>query len=88
MLSNTALVQRLSAMARAKSCTAAQLSLAWLLAQGDDVFPLVGTKTVQRLTENAAAAAVALTREELQELQALPSLQVLSPPPPIHFCFY
>jgi len=84
MLANTALIARVAAIARAKSCTCAQLSLAWLLAQGDDVFPLVGTKTEARLRENAGAAAVELTREEVEELSALPRLQGLRYPEDVH----
>jgi hypothetical protein len=75
MCENTALVAAVTAMARAKGCTAAQISIAWLLAQGSDVVPLVGTKTVTRLAENAAAVAVSLAAEELAALSALPRLK-------------
>ena len=48
--------------------TPAQLALAWVLAKGDDIVPIPGTKSPRRLEENAAAANVALSPEEVQEL--------------------
>ncbi|MGW2221252.1 aldo/keto reductase [Nonomuraea sp. NPDC001684] len=52
----------------------AQLALAWLLAQGDDVVPIPGTKRLAYLEENAAAADVALTAEQLDALaRAVPA---------------
>ena len=58
-------------MAAAKGCTAAQLSLAWLLAQGEDIFPIPGTTKLDRLKENLAACAVTLSAEELAVLDKL-----------------
>ena len=52
--------------------TPAQVALAWLLAKGDDIVPIPGTKRVSRLEENAAAASVELSSEDLAELDALP----------------
>src|SRR5439155_20722015 len=52
---NRALVERIEAIAEEKSCTPAQVALAWLLAQGPDVIPIPGTKRIERLEENLAA---------------------------------
>jgi aryl-alcohol dehydrogenase-like predicted oxidoreductase len=65
---NLALVDAVTAIAREKGCTPGQLALAWLLAQRDDVVPIPGTRRIERLEENAAAAELALTREELDRL--------------------
>ena len=56
---NRSLASALHALAAAKGCTSAQLCLAWLLAQGEDIVPIPGTKRVPWLEENAAAAKVA-----------------------------
>jgi aryl-alcohol dehydrogenase-like predicted oxidoreductase len=70
---NLALAERLEEIARQKKCTPAQLALAWLLAQGDDVVPIPGTKRRQYLEQNADAVRVTLAREELERInQALP----------------
>jgi len=58
------------ALAAKKGCTPAQLSLAWLLAKAPDVIPIPGTKRVEVLEENVAAAGVVLSGEEVQELEA------------------
>lgn len=71
---NLELADRIREIAEAKGCTPAQLALAWLLAQGPDVVPIPGTRSIARLEENAAAAALPLTAAELQELNtALPA---------------
>ena len=49
-----------------KNCTPAQLALAWLLAQGDDIVPIPGTKSASRVVENIDAVAVQLTAEEVK----------------------
>lgn len=70
---NLALADKVREMARKKNCTPAQLALAWLLAQGDDVVPIPGTKKISRVEENAGAASVHLTPQELSEIdQAFP----------------
>jgi aryl-alcohol dehydrogenase-like predicted oxidoreductase len=61
---NRALVERVEAIAADKRCTVAQLCLAWLLAQGDDVLPIPGTKRLERLQENLGALDVTLSPEE------------------------
>ena len=68
---NLELVDRLRAIAAEIGCTPAQLALAWLLHQGDDVVPIPGTRRVARLEENAAAADIELTAEQLDELGGL-----------------
>jgi aryl-alcohol dehydrogenase-like predicted oxidoreductase len=67
---NLRLVARVREIATAKGITAGQLALAWVLAQGDDVVPIPGTKRVRYLEENAAAADVVLTDDDLAALDA------------------
>ena len=68
---NLELVEQVRRVARAKGCTAAQVALAWLLAQGGDVVPIPGTKRVKYLEENLAAEAVVLSPGELADLDAV-----------------
>jgi aryl-alcohol dehydrogenase-like predicted oxidoreductase len=65
---NSALAARVRELADHKGCTAAQLALAWVLSRGEDVVPIPGTKRRTYLEQNAAAAGISLTDEELQEL--------------------
>src|SRR6266436_5367541 len=67
---NRALVGRIEAIAEEKGCTPAQLSLAWLLAQGPDVIPIPGTKQIGRLEENLGALDVRLTPAEVGRISA------------------
>jgi aryl-alcohol dehydrogenase-like predicted oxidoreductase len=67
---NSILVQKLAAIAVAKGCTPAQLSLAWVLAQGADIVPIPGTTRRTHLEENVTAARLVLTREELEQIDA------------------
>ncbi|MDP2774905.1 MAG: aldo/keto reductase [Nocardioides sp.] len=67
---NLSLVDRVRAIADTKGCTPGQLALAWVLAQGDDVVPIPGTKRVAYLEENVAAAGVTLSEEDLVALGA------------------
>ncbi len=70
---NMTLVQRIKDIARAKQCTPGQLALAWLLAQGDDIVPIPGTKRKERLMENIGALAVDLTEDDLAQIsEAIP----------------
>jgi aryl-alcohol dehydrogenase-like predicted oxidoreductase len=70
---NLGLEERLEEMARRKGCTPAQLALAWLLAQGEDIVPIPGTKRRSRLEENAQALNIALSAQELAQInQAIP----------------
>jgi aryl-alcohol dehydrogenase-like predicted oxidoreductase len=68
---NLRLVDAVRAMAGEKGVTAGQLALAWVLAQGDDVVPIPGTKRRRYLEENAGAAAVELTADDLARLEAI-----------------
>jgi len=71
---NRALVERAEAIAADKRCTVAQLSLAWLLAQGPDVVPIPGTKRIERLEENLGALDVHLTPAEIESIaEAVPA---------------
>jgi aryl-alcohol dehydrogenase-like predicted oxidoreductase len=67
---NLALVDKVKELAATKGCTAAQLSLAWVLAQGDDIVPIPGTKRRKYLEQNAAALDIQLSLAELAELDA------------------
>lgn len=68
---NLDLVQQVEEMAREKNCTASQLALAWVMAQGDDIVPIPGTKKLRYLEENVGAAAVHLTPADLERISEL-----------------
>ncbi len=68
---NLELVDRIQAIAARKSATPGQLALAWVMAQGDDIFPIPGTKRISYLEENIAAVDLTLTAEELAEIDAI-----------------
>lgn len=68
---NLELVQRIEEIADNKGCTPSQLALAWVLAQGEDIVPIPGTKRRQYLQENAAAADIVLTPEDLQQINEI-----------------
>jgi aryl-alcohol dehydrogenase-like predicted oxidoreductase len=67
---NLSLAQKVADFAARKGCTPAQLCLAWLLAQGDDVLPIAGTRSTERLAENLGAAAVSLSPADVAEISA------------------
>ncbi|GAC1602871.1 MAG: aldo/keto reductase [Myxococcales bacterium] len=67
---NMKLVDRVDEIAREKKVTPSQLALAWLLAQGDDIVPIPGTKRVRYLEENAGALQISLTRSDLSRIDA------------------
>jgi aryl-alcohol dehydrogenase-like predicted oxidoreductase len=67
---NLGLVETLTAIAKAKGCTPAQLALAWLLAQGPEIVPIPGTTKAHRLEENVGAAGVQLTPADLAQIAA------------------
>ena len=75
---NAALVDRLAAIASEKGCTPAQLSLAWVLAQGDDIVPIPGTTRRKHLEENIAAAGIELTPEDMARIEATAHRQAVS----------
>jgi aryl-alcohol dehydrogenase-like predicted oxidoreductase len=70
LAANLALVAEVRKLAEQIGVSAVQLALAWLLSRGDDVVPIPGTKRVRYLEENAAAADVTLTSEQLARLEA------------------
>jgi aryl-alcohol dehydrogenase-like predicted oxidoreductase len=65
---NFQLVEKVKEIAREKSCTPAQLALAWLLAQGEDIIPIPGTKRRERLEENLRAVEIELSKEDLRRI--------------------
>jgi aryl-alcohol dehydrogenase-like predicted oxidoreductase len=66
---NSRLVAEFAALAAEKDCTPSQLALAWVLAQGDDIVPIPGTKQRKYLVENAAAADIQLTQTDLEKIE-------------------
>ena len=58
-------------MAKEKGCTTSQLAIAWCLAQGEDIFPIPGTKRVDRMEENLGSLKVKLTAEELKKIREM-----------------
>ncbi len=68
---NLDLVRRVEALAREKRCTPGQLALGWLLAKGEDIVPIPGTKHRKYLEENIGALNVTLTSAELEELEGV-----------------
>jgi len=68
---NMEMVKRVESLARAKKCTPGQLALAWVHAQGDDLFPIPGTKRRKYLEENAAAADISLSVSDLKDIDAV-----------------
>ncbi|WP_117139524.1 aldo/keto reductase [Pseudomonas amygdali] len=68
---NLALVEKVKALAAAKGVSASQLALAWVLAQGDDIIPIPGTKQRKYLESNVAAASLTLSTDELAQLDAI-----------------
>jgi len=68
---NLAIVEKVRRFAADKGCTPGQLALAWVLAKGEDIVPIPGTKRVKYLEENAAADAVVLSADEVAEIDAV-----------------
>jgi len=68
---NLAATRELTALAETLGITVAQLALAWLLAQGEDIVPIPGTRSPQRVAENTAAAHVTLTAQDLARIQEI-----------------
>ena len=67
---NIKIISQFKALADKKGCIVSQLSLAWLLKQGDDIFPIPGTKRITYLEENCSALDISLTDEEEAEIRA------------------
>lgn len=68
---NMELVKKIEGMAKTKGCTPSQLALAWVMAQGDYIFPIPGTKRMKYLEENAGALKVVLTANDLKEIDRI-----------------
>lgn len=75
---NLELVKKTGELAREKGCTPAQLALAWVLAQGDFIFPIPGTKHIRYLEENLGAINVHLSQKELEEIERIAPKDVAS----------
>ncbi len=73
---NLELVERVKKIAQRKQCTPSQLALAWVLAQGDDIVPIFGTKRRQYLEENIRALEIELTPSDLEELDEVAPMGV------------
>jgi len=73
---NLDLVQKIEHLAKEKNCTPAQLAIAWVLAQGDDIVPIPGTKKRSRLTENLGALDAKLTKEDLAAIDKIAPIRV------------
>lgn len=73
---NLDLVARVEEIAAEKGVTAGQLALAWVLAQGEDIVPIPGTKRIEYLKENIAATEIQLTDEDLERLNAVAPLGI------------
>lgn len=68
---NLDVVDRVKALAAQRGCSAAQLALAWVLAQGQDIVPIPGTRALARLRDNAAAVALSLSPADLAAIEAV-----------------
>lgn len=77
---NLELVKKIEQLANQKGCTTAQLALAWVLAQGEDVFPIPGTKHIKFLEENIAALTIKFTQQELDEIENIAPKNVAAGP--------
>lgn len=75
---NLELVERVKTLADQKACTPSQLAIAWVLAQGDDIIAIPGTKRIKYLEENIAAKNVQLTKEDLQSIEAIMPAGIVS----------
>jgi aryl-alcohol dehydrogenase-like predicted oxidoreductase len=69
---NMRMVEEIEALAAEKDATPAQIALAWVLAQGDDIVPIPGTRRIKYLEENVASAGIVLIADDLARLRALP----------------
>ncbi|KAJ8437096.1 hypothetical protein Cgig2_016450 [Carnegiea gigantea] len=74
---NKRIFERVSEIATKKGCTPAQLALAWVHHQGDDVCPIPGTTKIENLNQNIGALSVKLTPEEMAELESLAAAEIV-----------
>ncbi|KAI1492864.1 putative aldo-keto reductase [Biscogniauxia mediterranea] len=88
---NVKIISQFKALADKKGCTLPQLSLAWLLKQGHDIFPIPGTKSIKHLEDNWGALGVSLTDEEEAEIRSFAAGSELAgdfiPPAWKHYAF-
>jgi aryl-alcohol dehydrogenase-like predicted oxidoreductase len=75
---NIELVEKIKTLATEKGCTPAQLAIAWVLAQGEDIITIPGSKRIKHLEENIAAENVQLTEEDLQSIEAIMPAGIVS----------
>lgn len=75
---NLELVEKIKMLAAEKSCTPAQLAIAWVLAQGDDIITIPGSKRIQHLEENIASEHVRLTPEDLESIDKIMPAGIVS----------
>lgn len=75
---NIELVEKIKTLAAEKSCTPSQLAIAWILAQGEDIITIPGTKRIKYLEENIASENVQLTKEDLQSIEAIMPAGIVS----------
>lgn len=68
---NLELVKKIESLAKQKNCTPGELALAWVMAQGDEIFPIPGTRKVKHLEENVKAVSIHLTPEEIRDIEAV-----------------
>ncbi|MBK0024033.1 aldo/keto reductase [Ochrobactrum sp. S46] len=68
---NVEIVKKLTELAESKGASVSQLALAWLLARGDDIVPIPGTRRINRLDDNVAAAALKLTAQDLRRIDEI-----------------
>lgn len=75
---NVELVEKIKTLADQKECTPSQLAIAWVLAQGEDIITIPGTKHIKYLEENIASENVQLTKEDLQSIEAIMPAGIVS----------
>jgi aryl-alcohol dehydrogenase-like predicted oxidoreductase len=75
---NIKLVEKIGALAKKKNATPSQLALAWVLAQGENIVPIPGTKKVSRLEENLKAIELNLTKADIEEIEKISPRGVVS----------
>lgn len=75
---NLELAEKIKTMAHQKGCSPAQLAIAWVLAQGEDIITIPGTKRIKYLEENFASENITLTKEDLQSIEAIMPVGIAS----------
>ena len=78
LLKNLELVEEIKTLAADKGCTPSQLAIAWVLAQGEDIITIPGTKRVKYLEENIASEMVQLTADDLERIEDIMPAGIVS----------